>query len=325
MPSITKRKSAKGIRYLAEANIEHRRGGKREYKTFSTRAEGWAWAVAREKAGISGIVAGRTVADLFDRYAKEVSSTKRGERWEVIRLKLIGKSLGDLTLERLKAPQIAAWRDARLRQVSAASVRREMNLIGHAFSVAVKEWHWLQSNPVKEVSRPASAPPRERTYSDAEIARIMLSAGTDAGTLTGRVGMAFQFALETGMRAGEICGLTWDRVYPSHVRVQTGKTDAARRDVPLSKKAVEILNSVKPYSSETVFALTSAQLDALYRKIAKRAMVDATFHDLRHTAATRISQKMDVLSLCRMFGWRDVRMAMTYYNPSVGDLAAKLG
>ena len=332
MPSITKRKSAKGVRYLAEASIEHVRGGKREYKTFSTQLEALKWATAREQAGIGGMVAGRTVADLFDRYAREVSSTKAGERWEVIRLKLISKSLGTLPLERLAAPQIAAWRDARLRQVSAASVRREMNLIGHAFSVAVKEWHWLEKNPVAEVSRPASSPPRERTYSEDEIARIMLSAGTDVGTATGRVGLAFRFALETGMRAGEICGLTWDRVFASHVRVQTGKTDAARRDVPLSKNAVEILNSVKPYSSETVFALTSAQLDALFRKIAKRAMVDATFHDCRHSAATRIVQRtvagqssMDTLSLCKMFGWRDVRMALLYFNPSAADLAAKLG
>ncbi len=51
-----------------------------------------------------------------------------------------------------------------------------------------------------------------------------------------------------------------------------------------------------------------------------------TFHDTRHTAATWIgrSGKLQLLELCKMFGWSDPKMAMIYFNPSADDLANKL-
>ena len=326
MPSILKRTSSKGVRWRAEAILEHSRGGKREYKTFSTKAEALQWAIEREREGISGIVSGRTLADVFERYAREVSSRKAGKRWEEIRLTRIGKDIGERRLDSISPETFSSWRDKRLETVAPASVRREMNLLGHVFSIAVKEWGWLAKSPMVDVKRPASSPPREKVYSPDEVARILHVAGTDVGTVTGRVGLAFRFAIETGMRAGEVVGLTWDRVFPTHIRVEKGKTDAARRDVPLSSAAREILECLKCQDSASVFCLTSAQLDALFRKIARKALVDGTFHDARHSAATRLVQRLNVMELAKMLGIRDLKtLQAVYFNPSAAELAAKLG
>ncbi len=50
-------------------------------------------------------------------------------------------------------------------------------------------------------------------------------------------------------------------------------------------------------------------------------MDDITFHDTRHTAATWMAKKVDVITLCKIFGWTDPKMAMVYYNPKASDIA----
>lgn len=51
-----------------------------------------------------------------------------------------------------------------------------------------------------------------------------------------------------------------------------------------------------------------------------------TFHDARHTAATQIGSagRIGVLDMCKMFGWKDPKMAMTYYNPTAEEIARRL-
>ncbi|AKQ59688.1 Phage integrase family protein [Bordetella hinzii] len=83
---------------------------------------------------------------------------------------------------------------------------------------------------------------------------------------------------------------------------------------------------MKGWDDDFVFGLKTASLDALFRKYRERAGLEGfTFHDTRHTAATMISKKIDVLDLCKMFGWTDPKMAMVYYNPHASSIAARLG
>lgn len=51
---------------------------------------------------------------------------------------------------------------------------------------------------------------------------------------------------------------------------------------------------------------------------------DLTCHDTRHEAITRLAAKMNVLSLARIVGHRDIKMLMIYYNKSAEDLAKQL-
>jgi integrase len=56
----------------------------------------------------------------------------------------------------------------------------------------------------------------------------------------------------------------------------------------------------------------------------KAGIEGVTFHDSRHTAATWLAPRMDVLDLCKMFGWSNPKQAMTYYNPTASQIAARI-
>lgn len=105
------------------------------------------------------------------------------------------------------------------------------------------------------------------------------------------------------------------------------EVEALRRDVPLSKKARRLIQKLRGVGSETILDLKPTHIDALFRAAKARAGVGGfTFHDARHTAATWIAMSgaLSPLELCKMFGWKDPKQAMTYFNPTAGDLADKL-
>lgn len=128
------------------------------------------------------------------------------------------------------------------------------------------------------------------------------------------------------MRAGEILGLRWEHVdldrRVAHLP-QTKNGDA--RDVPLSRRAVELLECMRGLDPDRVFTLTSNLLDVYYRQGRALAGIQGpTFHDARATAITMLAKKLDILELARMVGHRDPRSLMTYYRQSATEIAKKL-
>lgn len=310
------------------------RKGIRKSETFATRAAAIAWATSVEADIIAekrGEIPNKTFDDLLVKYRDDVAAHKRGERWERLRIELLRRDtkLSGIKLREFNATHAAAWRDRRLKEVSAASVRREWTILSHMANIAVKEWHWLHENPFKAVRRPPPAKSRDRRPTAGEIKALMHTLGYerhgDVDTKTARVGAAFLFAIETGMRAGEIAGLTADRV---DLKARTAKLAETKnghaRVVPLTTEAVRIIEQVQGAAS-TVFQLETSTIDALFRKAKKRALIEnLTFHDSRHEAITRLSKKLDVLDLARMVGIRDLRILMVYYNATAAEIAERL-
>jgi integrase len=325
--------------------VQIARKGVRMSGTFSTKRAAEAWAVEKENEILKGTYRGagsRTVADLFDEYAKRVSDSKPGGQWERTRFKAFRKNFPDLAskpLTDVSPYDFGLWRDARLagsdtmRPVSAGSVIRETNLFSAAFQTAVKEWKWLSASPLTNVKRPKEPTPRSRVYQVEEIEKLLLCTGYERGqtpsTKTARVGCAFQFALETAMRAGEIVRMDWKHVdegrrYAHLPRTKTG----VPRDVPLSPRALEILEQLKPLKDEfegSVFGLDSPVMEALFRKCKiASGITDATFHDTRRTALTKMAKYFSVLELAKISGHRDIRiLSNVYYSPTAEGLAAK--
>jgi integrase len=301
--------------------------GIRASASFTTKAQAAAWALQRE-AELSGTAAhSGTVADVLKRYAREVSPTHRGERWETTRLTRLERDpLAAVSLAALSPVQIAAWRERRLRTVSGASVRREMNLLGAAFEVARREWGWLPTNPMRDVKKPPSPPSRRRRITDDEIDRLTIAFGLDDGlhadTAMQRTGLAFMLSLESAMRASEIASISPDTANLDGRFVTLPKTkNGDRRDVPLSARAVEILKTLPVLS----FDLNPGTRDVLFRRARDAAKIpDLHFHDARAEAIWRLSKKLDVLELARMIGHRDPRSLMMYYNASATELAMRL-
>jgi integrase len=317
--------------------------GVRDGGTFPTKAEAAAWAAKREteirEDKATGIQRGKTVDDAFRRYEKEVSVHKPGHRWEALRLNAIGRAeiggtaIKDMKLQDVSSELLGCWRDHRLTvdKVSGSTINRELNLLSHVFATAAKEWKWIASSPTTDVRRPKESQPRDKLYTDDEIARLCLALGFDLGGLeiaesvSQRVAVAFLFAIETAMRAGEICALMPQDVAGVVATLNRTKNGTKRR-VPLSPRAVQLIELLPlPAEGDTVFGVSSASVDALFRKAKKRAVIeDGTFHDSRHTAITRLAKKLDVLDLARMVGHKDLRQLQVYYNETAEAMASRL-
>ncbi|WP_439684877.1 Integrase [Cupriavidus oxalaticus] len=325
--------------------------GVRDSKVFRTQREAKAWAAAREielrrtQDTAPGDL--HTVSDMLKRYGEEVSPKKRGSRAELLRIQAFLRDfpeIGALTLSQVKTPHLAAWRDARMAgfttddgrrvaAVSGASVLRDINWLRNAFLIAKKEWHWIDRNPFEGFNSPADAPPRTRRVHPGEVKRICRALNYRAGvapqTKTQEVALAFLVGLRTAMRAGEILSLgksTLDlqrRVATVQHKMQylTGRP----REVPLTKHAVRLLRPVADRAN--CFTIDSASLDALFRKARARLLIeDLHFHDSRAEALTRLSRRVDVMTLAKISGHKDLRILQeTYYRESAADIAKRLG
>lgn len=299
--------------------------GVRTSGTFETKAAALAWEAEQRTAKVGGNATIQTCADAFDRYERSVSKGKKGYRWEALRLNAFSKSsLGAIRMRDVDASHVAAWRDERLKSVAGATVIREMNLLSNVFTIARKEWKWITSSPTTDVSRPKDSPPRFRRISEDEIKRVCQALGwVEKPPMTKQqsIAAAFLFAIETGMRAGEICALQpdWVRGRVAHLPTTINKNGEAR-DVPLSPRALQIWKMVPEG-----FGITAASLDSMFRAARERAAIEGlNFHDTRHEAITRLAKKLHVLDLARMVGHKDIRKLMIYYNESADDIASRL-
>jgi integrase len=331
MASIQKR----GSSWRAQVRLR----GVSEYRTFVKKTDAVVWAATREaeiRQTGDGKLPDKTLADVLARFVAERCPQRRYGRAEGLAIRrMLAHDMAQKKVSALSPADIAAWRDLRLRMVSPAAVDREMNLLSSICSTATNEWGWLRKNPVSNVRRPPPTPPRDRRITPDEIERICYVLGyapdKPLTTKSARVGAAFCFAIETGMRVGEIAALATTDVdlarRTAHVRGESlgaGKSASARRKVPLTREAARIVAQLPPHPA--LFNLgTASQVDALFRAARDKAGVAGLhFHDTRHEAITRLSRKMDVLALARAIGHRDLKMLMTYYNESAEDIAQRL-
>jgi len=304
------------------------RDGIRESGTFKSKTEAVAWATQRELELVGAVLPDKTLKHALRRYAAEVAPTHKGERWEVLRLALMERAgMASRRLATLTPAHLAEWRDTRLQAVSGASVAREMNLLRSVLEVARKEWGWLKVNPITDVRRPASPPSRKRRVTADEIDRLTMGFGLGDGlaadTSTNRTGLAFLFAIETAMRAGEITGLAWGDIAGPVATLPLTK-NGDRREVPLSPKARAILAAL-PVTDAPIFDLNPGTRDMLFRRIRDRCrIVGLHFHDSRSEAIWRLSKKFDVMELARVIGHRDLRSLLLYYRADAAELAARL-
>lgn len=188
------------------------------------------------------------------------------------------------------------------------------------FEVCRKEWGYLHTNPLKDVSRPTAPPARRRGVSQEEIEAVLAGLHWSEDLLVTKsqqVACLFLLALETAMRKGEMLSLTPETCHLDQQYVVLPATkNGDRRQVPLSKRAVELLKKVK-----CRFTVSSASADALFRKISPSGL---HFHDSRSEGITRLAKKLEILDLARAIGHRDPKSLMWYYAETASDLAKKL-
>lgn len=351
----------RGSKWTVEVEIVINYERIRDTKSFSTKAEALAWGIRREKEIRQGktenVDTTKSLKDALEKYLTEITPGKRSEKSETLRINyfLNCHALNiDARLSSLSPSVFNNYIEFRLKSVKPATVNKEISILRGVIKEAIK-WRWIEHNPFEGVDKLKEPAPRNRRISDIEINRILEALGYDEhGELDEarkRVGLIFLFAIETGMRLGEICNLDWGNIYlrDYYLTIPMSKNGDAR-DIPLSSRAIELLEKIKPYSRSLIYERTivneygqsetytakpvffkdfdasSDRTSALFARYIKTTGIkDLRFHDTRHEACTRLARKLDVLDLAKMIGHRDPRSLMIYYNPTASEIAKRLG
>jgi integrase len=237
-------------------------------KTFITRQDAEKWARLTESElerglYISPVEAQRTtLADALDRYEREVSVHKRSHPVEKYYIQHWRNSkLTALALSAIRGSDVAQYRDSRLKLgLSTTSVRHELALLSHLFSVAGREWGMESlGNPVKSIRLPGMARGRERRVSDAEIDAV-------CEQVSNEVAACIRLAVATAMRRGELLGLRrGDIDYAKSIAILDQTKNGDRRIVPLSQEAIRLLRSMLCRVDGQVFGLTASSLTYAFK------------------------------------------------------------
>ena len=144
--------------------------------TFARLTDARNWAKLTEAAILEGRHFGtkeskrRTVADAIDRYLEQVLPSKSPGtvRGQLLRLRWWRKELGDRLLADMTTALLVEYRDTLSARYAAATVHFFLSVLSHVFTIAVREWEWMEENPLHKVSRPKLPRGHVRFLSDAE-------------------------------------------------------------------------------------------------------------------------------------------------------------
>ena len=237
-------------------------------------------------------------------------------------------------LRALTAPRIAAYKadrlaatsirrkdaDGRATLLSAASINRPLALLRHLLRLAHEDWGVLQTVPRIRLEKEPQG--RLRWLESDEAVRLL-----DACTASPHPSLfaLVTVALETGMRKGELLGLTWDRVDVSRgvLRLEVTKS-GKRREVPMRDKVYTILSAIPPPHEGRVFSAANIRM-AFETAVTQAKIEDFRFHDLRHTFASRfVMDGGSVHALQKILGHATLTMTMRYAHLSPDHLRAEM-
>lgn len=311
-----------------------RKGHSSVAKTFNTKQDAERWARATEVALDQGLLtetvkpAGVTLAELMSRYVREVTPRMKGAKDDSIRLNaLMRHAICELPVAKVTPRLIAEFRETRLKDVSPGTVIRELAYLSAIFNHARREWALGVDNPVSKVRKPSAPVGRDRTLSADEEVDLM-EALRPIGRRSPWMLPLVQLALETAMRRGELLSLHRSDVdLRRRIAILADTKNGHRRIVPLSTRAVEVIESLPRSECGRLIPISFFAVAAAFgRAVSRAGIVDLRFHDLRHTAITRMADKLpNVIELAAVSGHKSLRMLQRYYHPKPEELALKLG
>lgn len=320
---------------LGKWQVQIRRNGFQPVsRSFLQRSDAERWARQSEleldRCGLMADVRdlkGIKLKDLLDRYLRTITPSKRSAPIERCRIGVILRhDVAEMEVLRLTAAHFASYRDDRLKNVTGETVRKDLKLLNHLFAIAKRDWGLkLPGNPLAEVTKPPPSRPRTRRLDSAEAQRLFLALSKTQNDLLGPM---IRFALETGMRRGEILRMRWSHIDHEKRLLRVPETkNGFERTVPLSTAACAVLKELKGCASERVFPTTATAIRQAWVRLTRRAgLVDLHFHDLRHEAISRIFEKgLNVPQVALISGHRDPRMLFRYTHLRPEDLVEKLG
>lgn len=344
---IRERKDKKG-RTRYQMIVEVWKDGRKFYKskTFSSEKEAKSWGNKTRYEIDRGLVTqeslkSRKLSDAIEKYLAHVLPEKpRNSRNVEQHLKWWQEQLGNRQLTDVTAKEIAECRDRLLKEPThqnknraPATVVRYLSSLSSLFETAIKEWHWIEKNPVKLIRKPTVSNARTRFLTEEECKKLLACCKESRNPYLYSIVV---IALSTGMRRGEILGIRWQDVDFEKKLVILPKTkNGSIRYVPIVGIAFQILKNLAEEetildTSHHVFPglnlernldIRTAWLFAL-----KRAGIKSfNFHDLRHSCASFLAMSgATQRDIAEILGHRDMRMTHRYSHLTQNHIAETL-
>lgn len=270
-------------------------------------------------------------AELIDRYIRDVLPNKPKSLIDQKRqLEWWKKELGSFLLADITPALIAERRDllgsrntVRGTRRSPSTVNRYLAALSHAFTIAMKEWGWLDDNPLRKVSRPKEPRGRVRFLSEAERPVLLAACKTSKDPY---LYLVVVLALSTGARKSELLNLRWEDIDFSRKLIILHETkNGDRRLLPMVGHALELMKEHANHckaKSVLVFpdknSLAPADIRIAWEAALKQANIENfRFHDLRHSAASYLAMNgASTAEIAEVLGHKTLQMVKRYSHLS---------
>lgn len=265
-----------------------------------------------------------TLNEFANGYMKHVRDVMKKRSWKRDDLCLhhLRDFLGDHRLSQITSKDIDDYKESRLTKIQPATVNRELSVLRHLLNLAKRWKKFFSDNPVSESGLIPVNNQKERILTLEEEESLLASSNSHLRAI-------LICALNTAMRKGEIITLKWFNVdlenniiTLEHTNTKNKKT----RRIPINSKLRKLLleQRLKSGGSEYVFLSEDGtpykredSLKQAFSGALRRAGIKGfRFHDLRHTAATRmIEHGASIVAVSRILGHADLKTTMRYAHP----------
>lgn len=259
------------------------------------------------------------VCELTEKYTELYLKQNRAnwEKAEKNNLRHINNFMGDKYIHELTPVDVEKFRLERLQVVSKSSVNKNVGCLRAMFNKAI-EWKLFEGvNPVKGIRFYKLDNRRLRYLEKSEIQRLL-------GHCEGHLKDIVEFAINTGMRKGEIFNLKWHDIDWNNGLVHLLQTkNHEKREIPINENVRNVLIRVKrnldsPYVFNSFNGKPFNDIKkSFYTALDKSGIDNFRFHDLRHTFASQLVMSgVDLLTIKELLGHKRMEMTLRYSHLS---------
>ena len=298
-----------GSRVIKKAFKDNRRGAERELALIVSEME--------MKPGlrrIKKITFGKMCDEYFDTFIKVNHRDSRTERYILNQLEKFFRS--DTWLQSITTRQVERFKAARIKDVTPATVNRNLARLKHLFNTAIK-WGYLYENPARPVKLLRENNRRLRYLTKDEIDRLIAASKSHLKPIV-------TVAVNTGMRRGEIFDLQWNHVDLKNRIIEVGDPkNGDPRFIPINETLMAALQQL-PRRIDTPFVFPGkdggrlTDIKKAFSGARERAgLDDIRLHDLRHTFASHLVMAgVDLMTVKELLGHKSTKMTERYSHLS---------
>jgi integrase len=261
-----------------------------------------------------------TLGEFGERYMEYAKANKRSWLRDEQMLNHLYKFFGkEKLLTELTSMQIEGYKLQRRAKVADSTVNRELALLKHMFNLAITWDSFLGQNPVRKV----------KFFREFNIELRVLSLEEEEKLLQNAIPYLqdlIRFALNTGLRIGEIFSLRWSNADLKRgiLAVFASKTQTIR-EIPINSETGKVLEAWKlNKKNEWVFynPQTGKPFVDLKTGFAlaceKSGISGVTWHTLRHTFASRlVNSGVDIVTVKELLGHSSISVTMRYAHTNI--------